>query len=139
MGEDLSRVPCKRQNENLPISQGLLAEPGFVSELKGVTVKFGTREGGEEDAEFLQSLLVKFKSRGKLPENCSHFSFNARHGRRKRQRFLQSFNRLMWVMNRLPFTAKTNFSAFVVPALKNFFPGKAVKRDVQLDGVKCSA
>jgi len=68
--------------------QGLLAEPGFVSELKGVTVKFGTREGGEEDAEFLQSLLVKFKSRGKLPENCSQFLFQWRGMvEEKRQRF----------------------------------------------------
>jgi hypothetical protein len=34
-------------------SEGLLAEPRFISELKGMANPFRTREGGEKDAEFL--------------------------------------------------------------------------------------
>jgi hypothetical protein len=48
--------------------KGLLAEPGFIPEFKGVPKRFGTGESREKDTKFFQSLLLKFESRGKLPE-----------------------------------------------------------------------
>jgi len=53
----------------------LLAEPGFIPELKDMAEVFGTGERGEKDTELLQSLLLKFESRRKLPKHCSQFLF----------------------------------------------------------------
>jgi hypothetical protein len=51
--------------------KGLMAEPGFIPELKGMAKKFRTGEGREKDTKFLQSLLLKFESGGELPEHYS--------------------------------------------------------------------
>jgi hypothetical protein len=53
--------------------EGLLAEPGFISELERMSKPFGPGEGREEDAELFKSLFLKFESGRKLPEDYSEF------------------------------------------------------------------
>ena len=76
--------------------KGLLAEPGFIPELKGMSKPFGSGEGGEEDAELLKSLFLKFESGRKLPEHYSQFLFQRRSMvKKKREGFpaiLQPFD-----------------------------------------------
>jgi len=55
--------------------KGFFAEPGFVSEFKGMSKAFRTGEGRKEDAELLKSLFLKFESWRELPEHCSQFLF----------------------------------------------------------------
>ena len=54
-------------------SNGLGAEPGLIPELEGMAMVFGSGEGGQKDAEFLQSLLLKLEPRRKLPEDRAQF------------------------------------------------------------------
>ena len=118
--------------------EGLVAEPGCIPELKGVAVKLGTREGGEEDAEFLQCLLLEFEPRGKLPEDGTQFLFQWRRVVEEKRQGLPAILQTPDVGDEpTSFHGKGElFRGSLIPALKNFFLGKAVKRDVQLYGVK---
>jgi hypothetical protein len=53
--------------------KGLIAEPGFISKLKRVTMELGARKRREKNTERFQSLLLEFESRGKLPQDHSQF------------------------------------------------------------------
>jgi hypothetical protein len=60
---------AKSETKFFQYPKGLVAEPRFISELKDMTMEFRTRECREKNAEFLQSLNLEFKPRGKLPEH----------------------------------------------------------------------
>jgi len=76
--------------------KGFFAEPGFVSEFKGMSKAFRTGEGGEEDAKLFQSFLLEFESGWELPEHYSQFLFQRRSMvKKKGERFpaiLQPFD-----------------------------------------------
>ena len=53
----------------------LHGEPRCITELEGMPMTFGPREGRQENTEFLQSFLVKLESWRKLPKNHAQFLF----------------------------------------------------------------
>jgi len=116
----------------------LLAEPGFVSEFKGMPKAFRTGEGGEEDAELLKSLFLKFEPRWELPEDYSQFLFQRRSVVKKKGEGFPAILQPFDVCDEpASLDRKRKFlrCAFM-PASKNLFPGQAIKGDVQLDRVK---
>ncbi len=55
--------------------KGLLTEPGFIPEFKGVAEVLRAGQGGEENAKFFQPLSLKFESWRKLPQQDSQLLF----------------------------------------------------------------
>jgi len=53
----------------------LHGEPRCITELEGMPMTFGPREGRQENTEFLQSFLLKPEAWRKLPENHAQFLF----------------------------------------------------------------
>lgn len=63
---------AKTEFEFFKYPENILAEPGFIPELKSMTEGLGAGKGGKENAELLQPFFLELKLRRKLPEHSSH-------------------------------------------------------------------
>lgn len=118
--------------------KGFLAEPGFIPEFKGMSKPFGAWEGGEEDAELLKSLFLKFESGRKLPEDYSQFLFQRRSMVEKEGEGFPAILQPFDVCDEpasLDGKREPLWCAFI-PTRENLFLGQTIKGDVQLDRVK---
>jgi len=118
--------------------KSLVAKPGFISELKGMAMKFRARKGREKNTEFLQPLLLEFKSWGELPEHHTQFLFE---GRSMVEKEGEGFSAILQTFDMgnesTPFHGEDKlFGCPFIPGFKDLFLREAIKGHIQLDRAK---
>jgi len=118
--------------------EGFLAEPGLISELKGLSKPFRSWEGREEDAELLKPIFLKLESGRELPEH--HSQFLLQRGsmvKKKGERFPAILQPFDMGDEAASFDSKREpLRCPFVPTLKDLLLWQAIKGDVQFDCFK---